>query len=59
MGERLPSVSYHVRALHKLGAIRLVRTRQRRGATEHFYTTAVRITITQETIEDGAGLAGS
>ena len=31
MKESLPSVSYHVRALHKLGAIALVRERQVRG----------------------------
>jgi DNA-binding transcriptional ArsR family regulator len=31
MQESLPSVSYHVRALHKLGAIALVRERQVRG----------------------------
>ena len=35
--ERLPNVSYHVRALHELGCIELVRTAQRRGAIEHYY----------------------
>jgi DNA-binding transcriptional ArsR family regulator len=35
--ERLPNVSYHVRALHDLGCIELVRTAQRRGAIEHYY----------------------
>lgn len=30
-------VAYHVRVLHELGMIELVRTRQVRGATEHFY----------------------
>ena len=29
--ERLPNVSYHVRALHKLGALALVQERQVRG----------------------------
>lgn len=33
----LPNVSYHVRALEKLGWIELVRTAQRRGFTEHYY----------------------
>lgn len=33
----LPNVSYHVRALDKLGWIELVRTAQRRGFTEHYY----------------------
>ena len=35
--ERLPNVSYHVRALQELGCIELVRTAQRRGAIEHYY----------------------
>ena len=35
--ERLPNVSYHVRALHELECIELVRTAQRRGAIEHYY----------------------
>jgi DNA-binding transcriptional ArsR family regulator len=34
----LSNVSYHVRCLHELGAIKLVDTAQRRGATEHFYS---------------------
>jgi DNA-binding transcriptional ArsR family regulator len=37
IGERLPNVSYHVRALQELGCIELVRTAQRRGAIEHYY----------------------
>ena len=48
MGESLPNVSYHVRALHKLGAIALVRQRQVRGAVEHTYTATVRISLSQE-----------
>jgi DNA-binding transcriptional ArsR family regulator len=50
LDESIGNVSYHARILRRLGAIRLVRTRQRRGATEHFYTGTVRITITQEMI---------
>jgi DNA-binding transcriptional ArsR family regulator len=42
LGERLPNVSYHVRALHELGTIELVRTAQRRGAIEHYYRAVVR-----------------
>jgi DNA-binding transcriptional ArsR family regulator len=42
LGERLPNVSYHVRALHELGCIELVRTAQRRGAIEHYYRAIVR-----------------
>lgn len=37
LGQDLRSVAYHVRVLHRLGCVELVETRQRRGATEHFY----------------------
>jgi DNA-binding transcriptional ArsR family regulator len=37
LGEPLPNVSYHVRALVDLECIELVRTAQRRGAVEHYY----------------------
>jgi DNA-binding transcriptional ArsR family regulator len=40
--ERLPNVSYHVRALLELGTIELVDTAQRRGAIEHYYRAVVR-----------------
>jgi DNA-binding transcriptional ArsR family regulator len=40
--ERLPNVSYHVRALQELGCIELVRTAQRRGAIEHYYRAVMR-----------------
>jgi DNA-binding transcriptional ArsR family regulator len=40
--ERLPNVSYHVRALQELGCIELVSTAQRRGAIEHYYRAVVR-----------------
>jgi DNA-binding transcriptional ArsR family regulator len=42
IGERLPNVSYHVRALSDLGCIELVRTAQRRGAIEHYYRALTR-----------------
>jgi hypothetical protein len=41
LGERLPNVSYHVRMLHDLGCIELLRTEPRRGALEHFYRSTV------------------
>jgi hypothetical protein len=44
----LPNVAYHVRELHKLGALALVRQRQVRGAVEHTYTATVRISLHQE-----------
>jgi DNA-binding transcriptional ArsR family regulator len=37
LGERLGNVSYHMRILHELGCVELVRTEPRRGAVEHFY----------------------
>jgi DNA-binding transcriptional ArsR family regulator len=42
IGERLPNVSYHVRALLELDCIELVSTAQRRGAIEHYYRARVR-----------------
>jgi hypothetical protein len=48
MGEPLPNVAYHVRELHKLGAVALVRQRHVRGAVEHIYTATVRISLDQE-----------
>jgi DNA-binding transcriptional ArsR family regulator len=42
IGERLPNVSYHVRALLELECIELVSTAQRRGAIEHYYRAIVR-----------------
>jgi DNA-binding transcriptional ArsR family regulator len=48
MQQSLPNVGYHVRELHKLGALALVRERHVRGAVEHTYTATVRITLNQE-----------
>lgn len=41
----LTHVSYHVRQLHSLGLIRLVRTTPRRGAVEHHYTAVARARV--------------
>jgi DNA-binding transcriptional ArsR family regulator len=41
LGQPLNLVSYHVRVLERRGMVELVRTRPRRGATEHFYKAAV------------------
>src|SRR5579862_8438527 len=38
----LGTVAYHVRTLYDLGLLKLVSTRQRRGATEHYYRTTGR-----------------
>lgn len=41
-------VSYHVRQLDRLGLARLERTRQRRGALEHYYSAKQRPVVTSE-----------
>lgn len=38
----LPTVSYHVRVLRRLGCIELVETKTRRGAVEHIYRVSAR-----------------
>lgn len=42
----LAHVSYHFRALKKFGCVKVVRTAQRRGATEHVYRGAARAFFT-------------
>jgi DNA-binding transcriptional ArsR family regulator len=42
LDEPLSALSYHVRVLAECGAVKLVRTRQIRGSTQHFYRAAVR-----------------
>jgi len=41
LGEPLGRVGHHVRLLARLGAIELTRTEPRRGATEHYYRSAL------------------
>lgn len=48
LGQSLGTVAYHVRVLYDLGLIELVRTRQRRGATEHYYRAATHPRISDE-----------
>jgi hypothetical protein len=38
----LGTIAYHVRTLYELGLLELVSTRQRRGATEHYYRASAR-----------------
>lgn len=45
LGAPLNVVSYHTRVLLRAGAIELVRTERRRGATEHFYRTVSALEI--------------
>lgn len=44
----LGNVSYHVRVLERAGLLKLERTRQRRGATEHYYRAVGRLRITDK-----------
>lgn len=39
LGIPVSRAAYHIRVLHDLGLIEMVRTRQRRGAVEHYYKT--------------------
>jgi len=39
LDQPLGTIAYHVRTLYDLGLLKLVSTRQRRGATEHYYQT--------------------
>ena len=48
LGVPLGNVSYHVRMLAKIGLIKLVSKRQRRGAIEHFYKAEARPVIRDE-----------
>ena len=45
---KLGDVGYHVRRLHELGVIELVRTEQRRGAVKHFYKANTRAMLDSE-----------
>lgn len=56
LGVPVGRVSHHVRTLARVGAIELVRTRQRRGAVEHFYRAVVPAWFTDS---DWAGLPPS
>jgi DNA-binding transcriptional ArsR family regulator len=40
LDQPLGTIAYHVRTLYELGLLKLVSTRQRRGATEHYYRAA-------------------
>jgi DNA-binding transcriptional ArsR family regulator len=44
----LGNVSYHVRVLERAGLLKLERTRQRRGAIEHYYGAVGRLRITDK-----------
>jgi DNA-binding transcriptional ArsR family regulator len=48
LGVALGVLSYHVRCLHAVGFLRLVKRVPRRGAVEHYYTTVAGPRITNE-----------
>jgi DNA-binding transcriptional ArsR family regulator len=49
LDQPLGTIAYHVRTLYDLGLLKLVSTRQRRGATEHYYQTTGHPHATSET----------
>jgi predicted ArsR family transcriptional regulator len=48
LGVDVNKIAYHVRVLDKFGCIELVDTKQRRGATEHFYRATSRSVISDD-----------
>jgi DNA-binding transcriptional ArsR family regulator len=48
IGAPLGNVSYHVRFLARVGLIELDSTKPRRGAVEHYYRAAGRVTVTEQ-----------
>jgi DNA-binding transcriptional ArsR family regulator len=51
LDQPLGTIAYHVRTLYDLGLLKLVSTRQRRGATEHYYRATGHPHATSETWE--------
>jgi len=51
LSQPLGTVAYHVRTLYDLGLLELVRTRQRRGATEHYYRSVSHPSLSDDTWE--------
>jgi DNA-binding transcriptional ArsR family regulator len=56
LGEPIGNVSYHTRILARLGCVELVKTKQVRGAVEHYYRAVVRPVFSDQ---DWAGLPKS
>jgi DNA-binding transcriptional ArsR family regulator len=48
LGEPIGNVSYHTRILARLGCVELVKTKQVRGAVEHYYRAIVRPVFSDE-----------
>jgi len=51
LDQPLARLSYHVRVLAKCEALELVRTRQIRGSTQHFYVPAVDASWARQALE--------
>lgn len=56
IGAPLGNVSYHVRQLHALGLIKLVKKTPRRGAIEHHYKALAQAPISDEAWESAPGV---
>ena len=48
LGVPLPNLSYHIRMLVQLDLLKLVKTRPRRGAIEHYYQAKGRVTVSDK-----------
>jgi hypothetical protein len=57
LGATLGTTAYHVRTLHQLGLIRLVRTTRVRGAIQHHYRAAERPRVSAEAWENAPPVA--
>lgn len=57
LDQPLGTIAYHVRTLYELGLLKLVSTRQRRGATEHYYVTSGAPTSSVEAWESLDGVS--
>ena len=58
LSEPLSALSYHVRVLAECMAIKLVRTTQVRGSTQHFYRSTVKADWAQTALKTPEGPAG-
>lgn len=58
LAEQLSALSYHVRVLAECGAIKLVRTEQIRGSTQHFYRPVLKENWALSALETSESLVG-
>ncbi len=55
LGQPLSRLSYHVRVLAECGALKLTRTKQIRGSTQHFYRAALDTPWARMALKAGEG----